>query len=119
VVNELTDCGNEEIGFLRAVVYIIRMCSIAHEIWMESRDTISSILKLHHGSFNFSASSLIRDSFDRLNEIGTEILVGKEGEGIRQRVHAYLEENPMRGRSVWEFEMRKMQGNLTGSRHTT
>lgn len=107
MADALTDCGNEEIGFLRAVVYITMICSIAHEIWTESRETISFILELQRGSINFSASSLIRDSFDRLDEIRTAILVGREGEGIQQRVHAYIEENPLPGKSVWEFEQRR------------
>jgi hypothetical protein len=69
VVNALIYSGNEKIGFLRAVVYITRICSIAHEIWTENRDTISFKLKLQYPQLIFSASGLIRDNFDRLDEI--------------------------------------------------
>jgi hypothetical protein len=66
---------------------------------------------------DLSASSLIHDSFERIDGIRMGILVGKEGDGIRQKVHAYIQKTPTSGRSVWEFEQRKMLGSGKASRN--
>jgi hypothetical protein len=111
--NAFLVCGDVEVGFLRAFVYVTRMCSIGHEVWMEYRETISLILKLRE-SHKLSGSSVIHDSFDRLDEIGTGMLVGTEGEGIRERVNAFIQENPQKT-LLWGYEQRRILTSWKGS----